>query len=180
MEPTLSSETSAFKLQTPGKFLKEHRLQYVCWLGTEQIATVLWIVQDTLQGQFQKRMSLKHQHYNCSACAFTWIRTLTVIKERQEKRRSQSDFGQKSCTVQNEGIIHKRKCWRRTDNNKHQTPNTSRQKGAARTFWMYVWNCNVKVAALRVCIEGWNITEKRNENGRILVLVTGIGREINP
>jgi len=27
MEPTLSSETSAFKLQTPGKFPKEHRLQ---------------------------------------------------------------------------------------------------------------------------------------------------------
>ena len=26
MEPTLSSETSAFKLQTPGKFPKEHRL----------------------------------------------------------------------------------------------------------------------------------------------------------
>ena len=25
MEPTLSSETSAFKLQTPGKFPKEHR-----------------------------------------------------------------------------------------------------------------------------------------------------------
>ena len=27
MEPTLSSETSAFKLRTPGKFPKEHRLQ---------------------------------------------------------------------------------------------------------------------------------------------------------
>ena len=27
MEPTLSSETSAFELQTPGKFPKEHRLQ---------------------------------------------------------------------------------------------------------------------------------------------------------
>ena len=27
MEPILSSETSAFKLQTPGKFPKEHRLQ---------------------------------------------------------------------------------------------------------------------------------------------------------
>jgi hypothetical protein len=28
MEPTLSSETSAFKLQTPGKFPKEHRLPH--------------------------------------------------------------------------------------------------------------------------------------------------------
>jgi len=72
-----------------------------------------------------------------------------------------------------------KKDWRRTNNNKHQAPNKSRQKGAARTFWMYVWNCNVKVAALRVRIERWKMPEKGNEYGRILELVTVIGRETN-
>jgi len=37
MEPTLSSETSAFILWTPGKFPKEHRRRNIClfisWLG---------------------------------------------------------------------------------------------------------------------------------------------------
>ena len=39
MEPTLSSETSAFKLQTPGKFPKEHRQAYNCMC-------ISWIIKD--------------------------------------------------------------------------------------------------------------------------------------
>jgi hypothetical protein len=38
----------------------------------------------TLQVQTEKRILPKHLHYNCSAYAFTWIRMLRAMKERQE------------------------------------------------------------------------------------------------
>jgi len=39
MEPTLSSETSAFILRAPGKFPKEHRLHLYMYVVSRYIST---------------------------------------------------------------------------------------------------------------------------------------------
>jgi hypothetical protein len=101
------------------------------------------------------------------------------MKERQEKRRSQSDFCQKSCTVQNEGIIKYRNYWRRTDNNKHQTPNKVGKKEQQEHFERTSETVKSKLPHYVYASRG-EMPETRNENRRILELVTGIGREINP
>ena len=65
MEPTLSSGTSAFKLQTPGKFPKEHRLHHEGWL---------WSVQGHVLGYCQAGEGIG----NIKSVMFQVIRILSI------------------------------------------------------------------------------------------------------
>ena len=65
MEPTLSSETSAFKLQTPGKFPKVHR-PYPSFLDLLKLAFLKHSPTTSVvgEGAFSTSLYLDHVDYN--------------------------------------------------------------------------------------------------------------------